>query len=336
MADSAQNTEVNIETEELQTESPNQEPTRFQGYATRDGERLPASVPSVPLADKGDKAVKEAATEDDKAAAPADENADDSGEDGDEGQRHKSAQQRINKAVGKQRAAERRAAAAEQQLATMNARLTALEGGKSPAPSSGKPAGDKEPNPADYDHGELDVRYIRDLTRFEVKQELAQSEQSKTQQQKQTEMTAQQEQFVAAKDDFMTRGLDIADDFEEIVTDDSVGISPVLVDLAFESDLGPQIIYAAASDPKEAKKLSAMSPARQAAWFGIKEAELSSGSSDAEDNGDETLPANQSSTMATQAPAPMKAKPKGNGKAQPATADTNDFQAFERMAMNQQ
>lgn len=308
----------------------------FRGMTTHDGEVVkPAS--DTPAPKRGSVPTIPARKADDQPAkgGESDDTGEDGGEDDEAGQKHKSAQARINKAVGRQRAAERRAAAAEQQLAAMNARLAALEG-KS-APKGAAPSGDDvEPDPADFEHGELDSKYIRALARYETRMEMKAGQNTQRQQQNTQAQQAAQREFQKNLETFLTNGLDIADDFEEVVTDDSLRISPVLGDLAFESEHGTKIIYEMANDPKEAKLVSAMSPARQAAWFGRKEAELSSASSDAGDTEDDDASPKSKSPKATKAPEPLKGKARGSGQPQQVSADTPDFAAFESLAMKQE
>jgi len=304
---------------------------KFQGFATRDGERIEPTPkePDAPAPKGGEQKAKGGDQEKDKKP--------EGGDDADNEQ-HKSAQKRINQAIGRQRAAERRADNLEAQLSQMTQRLTALEqGGQQQQQQNGKPKTDPNaPQPADYEYGELDAAYIRDLARYEARKEFeTQTTNSQKQQRTASEQEAQQAKNQRL-DAFYTKGLDIADDFEEVISDDGLKISSTLGELAMESEHGPQIIYAMASNPKEAKSVSAMSPARQAAWFGTKEAELSSESSDAEEHSGQQTPQSSTSPKTTQAPPPPKGKTRGSGETQQVSPATTDFKQFERLAMKKQ
>lgn len=316
-------TQASADTQETNVLADDQAANKFQGFATKDGERVepPAAGPANDRPAKGG----------DASAKAKDEGEADEGDD--EAKRHKSAQARINKAVGAQRAAERRAASLEQRLAALETRAAAPQQGNDKA----KPKSDPNaPQPADYEYGELDSKFIRDLARYEARQEFEAARQETKQQSDNASQTKAQQEFQARLDTFYQGGIDIADDFEEVVSDQSLKISSVLGELILESEFGAQIAYAMASDSKEAKAVSALSPARQAAWFGQREAELSSESSDAAENSGQQRPPSTSSPKTTQAPPPPKGKTRGSGEAQQASPATTDFAQFERLAMKQQ
>lgn len=313
---------------------PQADENKFLGFAVKDGERI-RREDDEPKKQGGE--VKAKVSEKDKGTDDSDEpdeDDDNEREDGDEReqQRRKSAQERINKAVARQRAAERERDALRGQVAELSARLAALEGRVSSGSGGAKPK-DGPPSPKDYEYGELDAAYIRDLARYEARQELLAAQKSSKQEEERTSQTRAQQELQARLSAFYEKGLDIADDFEEIVSDPTLKISPVLGELALESELGPQIIYAMATDPKEAKRVSAMSPARQAAWFGQKEAELSSESSGAGEPSGRKHLHSDNSPKTTQAPPPPKSKPRGSGSAQKVSPSTEDFAAFEKMVM---
>jgi len=330
---------------ETLTAEPEAETNAFQGFATHDGEVVTTKAPASDTpAGKTAKAATEKpakATKPEKVAADTDDDAGDAGE-GDGGdkqteQRHKSAQQRINKAVAAQRSAERRAEAAERQIQAMNDRFAKLE--------SRLDGGDKQtkrdpnaPRVEDYDLGELDPKFIADTARYAAKQEMAAEKESGKQQQLTAEQQRQIREFETKRDKLEAEGLEKYDDFSEVVFDDNIHVSPLLVDLIFDSDYGADIAYELASDPKEAKKVSAMSPSRQAAWFGKREAEWeSSASSDADEpENEDEAPQIRRPSKTTQAPQPLKHKARGSGSTQPVSGATTDFAAFEKAAMKQQ
>ncbi len=308
--------------------SPEADLASFKGFATKDGEVI------APKADKtADKPVKTAPAAD-KVAARADssDDDDDSGAD----QRHKSAQDRINKAVGRQRAAERERDRLAAENATTKARIDALEarlnGGSQQQQTQQRAKVDPNaPNPADYEYGEADIKFIRDLTAYEVRKELAADKETQSKSQQTQEQARQQAALIKARDKFLAAGeTKYGADFEDLVTIDELKISPTLAQLLLDSDVGVDIAYELASDPDEAKKVSAMAPHRQAAWFGRKETEFSSESSDADEEDD-----NPSVVKTTKAPKPPTLKNRGGGSSQPISAATNDFAAFERMASKQ-
>lgn len=307
---------------------------QFQGFSTKDGEVV-TQKSKVPAAKNG--AAKPTAKQ--KAAIEEGEEPEE-GADADETTpaaetKRRDAQERINKAVGRQRAAERERDTLRSQNSALETRLAALEARVNAPPLDPKVAQRRQhdpeaPSPEDYEFGELDARYISDLARHETRKEIKQQQSAQQTQQQSAQQTQAQQAALQRANEFKDKGLDKYDDFEDVVFDNNTPISPVLAELFFESDLGVDIAYQLASDSKEAKRVSAMTPARQAAWFGQREAELSSGSSDAdeddEDNGSVTPP------KTTRAPPPPATKTRGSGGQQQTSAATTDFAAFERMA----
>lgn len=311
---------------------------QFQGFSTKDGEVVtetnkPAAA-ARPAVGKA-KAAKVEAGEDEGAAGEGEGEGTTPAET--DANRTRSAQARIDKAVGRQRSAERERDSLRQANTTLETRLAALEARINAPPidtntKQKRPVDPSAPSPEDYDFGELDARYIADIARHETRKEIAAQQQHHQQQTQQTQQTAAQRDWQRRASEFKDKGLDKYDDFEDVVLDNDTPISPTLAELAFESDNGPDILYALASDLKEAKKVSALSPARQAAWFGKREAELSSEEPDADEDGEEQSPAAKSPKV-PRAPSPPTTRSRGSGGQQQISAATADFAAFEKMAL---
>ena len=87
-----------------------------------------------------------------------------------------------------------------------------------------------------------------------------------------------QEAVKAATDDLFSAGAEKYEDFEEVVRDDSVKITPAMRDAIFElDDLDTQteLAYYLGKNPKEALRISRLSPIRQVSAIGKLEATLS-------------------------------------------------------------
>lgn len=290
----------------------------FSGFTTQDG--VAVETPAAPVEPTA------------SAPAPAEPEAsgEESGDDGEGGaategeqsDRHRSAQARIDKAVARQRAAERRAEELE-------ARLSALEGRAAPPQQPRQPAADAPPDPTQFQGGEFDPKYVAALSRYEARQEVVKAREEAAQATAERQRADAVREFEEKRGKFVDLGVEKYADFEEVALDNSVHISPTVATLAFESDHGPEIVYALAQDSKEQKRVSAMSPARQAAWFGRREAELEL-SSRSPDAGAESPP-----PKVTKAPPPPGSTSRGTGGTPKVAADTTDFAQFERMAASQ-
>lgn len=321
---------------------------KFAGESYEDGKVITTQTPKT-----GKEVAAKPQTPSQKAAATAAakgaEVDDDDGDDDDTGADkrtpdHKSAQARINIAVGKQRQAERERDASTASFKALEARLAKLEaGGGTPAQQAAAAKvidPNAEPDPANYDYGEADLKYVRDLARYETRKELGAIKETE----KKQELTAAQQQANAdatkALDKFFKAGTTkFGENYKEMVSNDDIKITPQLVKLMLDSDNGVDIAFDLASDEKLAAKVSALagSPDKQAAWFGAYEAQhYSSDTADAdedEDGKEEEIPAAKvASKPVSKAPKPPVHKNRGGGSSEAASASTSDFAAFERMA----
>ena len=83
----------------------------------------------------------------------------------------------------------------------------------------------------------------------------------------------------AARDDLISAGSEKYEDFEEVVTNDSVKITPFMRDAIFELDdqeVQAEVTYYLGKNPKEALRISKLTPMRQIAEVGKLEAKLAS------------------------------------------------------------
>lgn len=327
------------ETETTQTLGPTaeQEIDKFQGFATKDGEVQKDTAPPRPngVPNTGKFTAKTGAA---AAAKKADAAAEGDAEPGAEGDdKHASADRRIGQAVGRQRAAERRADRAEADLAATNTRLAAIEARLTAGPV--KDNAPKAPDPKDYDGGEYDARYLADVAKFEARAAVAEARgevrtEAKTAAQT-ADQTRAQAEFKEKRDDFFSTASETYDDFEDVVADPENPLSPVLGELAMDSDFGAQILYELAGDRKEALKVAKMTGAKQAAWFGRQEARLTPDDTGAsEDDGGEAVekPLPGPKPKVSKAPPVPDYNGRGNGQVPKVSGSTTDFAAFERAA----
>ena len=243
-------------------------------------------------------------------------------------------QKRINQAVKRQRAAERERDAARAEMRSMGERLARLEG----VVSTGRTApltqtqddgnnNDVAPNPAKYEYGDLDTRYIADLARFEARKAFrAEQEQSQRQSRQRQDSEANAAKVESLRS-FAAKGSERYDDFDDVVIASAQAnewpMTPTIGELVLGSEHGPDIAYFLASHKDEAHRVAKLTPAKQAAWFGQQEALLSSQSADA---------STPKVPQTTKAPPLPSARARGGGSKTSVSADTQDFAAFEAMA----
>lgn len=260
------------------------------------------------------------------------------------------AEDRIGQAVAKQRATERELATEREARAKdrgeFEARLKALE--TRPLTADAKPAKvvDKDaPRPADYEFGELDAAYIDAVVEYKTGKAIAQRLADQDRKAQTSTATAAQAEFEQKVSKFGTSGSKLYDDFADVVVqgarDGAWPLSATVGELLFDSEHGPDIAYYLATHVDEAKVMMAKTPTAQAAAFGRLEASFSSVSSDATAQDAEQVQAEQAppkpaqQARTTQAPPPLPNRARAAGGKPSVSADTNDFAAFERLAMGQ-
>ena len=317
---------------------------RFLGMSTKDGELVAGEDRAAAKTAGGEKEgakPKESKAANVSVKVKVGDDADDEESDektgGDKAKPRREAQKRIDQAIARQRAAERRADIAEASRIQLEARLAALEARDRSGVDKGAKDTTSDPNapqPASYEFGELDKRYIRDLAVYETRKTIAEenARTQNTQQQKSTQEAARA--HAAAVDDWASKAPAELDDFDDVVIqgakDGLWPLSETLGRLLVESPVGHKIAYALASDPKEATRISRLPSSRQAAWFGQEEARLTAAASSGNTSGDSTK-----TPKVTQAPVPAQHKARGSEGANSVSPDTTDFRAFESLAMPQ-
>lgn len=268
--------------------------------------------------------------------------------------KHRSANDRIGQAVAKQRAAERlldeERGARRAEMDELRREIATLKtGGLTPAKDGAKPPVDKDaPRATDYAYGELDAAYIRDLTVYETRKAIAAERLADTATRQTADQRREAQEFTVKAKAFEAAGLEKFDDFGEVVVDGAKNndwpLTKTFGDLMFESPVGPDIAYYLATHVEEAKKIMAKSDTAQAAAFGRLEATFSSTTLDAaeqdeDEQVDEAGQAQQQQVQkpaqarTSQAPPPPAKRARGAGGKTQVSADTNDFSAFERLAM---
>lgn len=260
----------------------------------------------------------------------------------------KSAQERINEAVKKQRAAERREQAKDNLILSLNERVARLEGRAAAAPLTAQPAATTtqqsdsgEPDPKKFEFGDSDPAYLRALARYTASKTVADDKAA-------DEAARQRQATQAAAAEFNERlqtlydaGADKYDDYFDVVVEgartESWALSPIMGEMILDSEHGVDISYQLASDPNESRRIAKLTPGQQAAWFGRREAELSAKTAAGKQQDDpskKTEPVKQP-VQTSKAPVPLQQQARGNSAKPAVDGATQDFAAFERLAMGE-
>ncbi len=141
---------------------------------------------------------------------------------------------------------------------------------------------DKAPSPDDYEHGINDINYINENAAFngrKVAREEFHRLETARQQHKQQTKAQQQIQTVEEK---YTTTMDLAaekfDDFEDVISSVSnPNLDPNVAFAIKDSDIGGEIFYHLASNPKELKRFQEMPPVRAVKEIGKLETKLTTG-----------------------------------------------------------
>lgn len=354
MAEANQNT---ASAEEQPIITPEAQMQAFQGFSTKDGEVTVQTGPQAQEEAPADGAKPtspdgqqlEAQDEGDEAQDDGGEGGkaqDDGGEDGDKQQPSKAKtndpQVRINQAIKRQRTAEREVesvrtqnAQLTQQLADMSSRMERLEKGLTAEPEKRKIDPDA-PKAEDYEFGALDENFAADTSRYYAEKAVQDSQATAQQQQTTREQDALRQEWEGKRDDFASRGAEKFDDFQEVVIEgadrNEYPVSAVLAQAVMTEDFGPEIAYQLATNLPEAERVSKLSTTAQLSWFARQQIKLEG---TAGKPGDGQQHPSQSQQQMPGVPAPLPGGSRGGRPNGGATADTNDFAAFEALANGQ-
>lgn len=224
-----------------------------------------------------------------QAPASADAgSADATGEDGDTGDddeideqpKRKTARERIQELNKRARDAERRGS-------NLEARLAALEKGAGQPNNFNGSSGSKDsaPDPSDqtkYPLGHLDDRYIEDKLDWLATEKATKLADAALQRQQETEQSTalerQQAALMDTVDTVSAKGVELYDDFQEVVVDAGLkgdwALTQTTFEAAAESEHGPQILYELAENPKEAKRVASLSNIQQLRFVDKRNSEI--------------------------------------------------------------
>jgi hypothetical protein len=277
--------------------------------------------------------------DDDSLATDDDEDVDEQEDDEDEEPQPKAkkrnrTQERIEKLVTEARQAERDRDALRRQLDEVLASIKKEEKTEDePAfkdklvPEAPQPdAVDKDGEPL-YPLGEFDPKYIADLTRFTITQEMEATRKVQEEKQRQREIETQQEALKASWEENLERAEEAIPDIRENIAtmaDAFEGIDPnygeYLAGTIMSCEYGPEIMYYLSQNIGEAQKIVASGPAAATLAIGRLEAKFMTKPEDAKRN----------SKKVSDAPPPPNARSRGSGGRFAVPADTRDLAAFRR------
>jgi len=195
----------------------------------------------------------------------------------------------------------RRALSAEARAEALQRELDSLKGGKKSGDGPATSADDdpKRPKKSDF---ETVGDYTEALTEYLVeKKAKAAGEASKAQSEQDRAKAAAEEiagTFATRQQEFMKA----TPDYEEVVGDSELDMPNAGMQYLVESEMGPQLAYHLAKNPKEAERLSSLSPTRVIAELGKLEARLESAKPKEAPKGE---PAPQNTRQVSRAPAPV-------------------------------
>jgi hypothetical protein len=168
-------------------------------------------------------------------------------------------QKRIDELVRERSDAQRRADAMQAQLDRALA-LLERNGQPSQAPTEAQASGGP-PSPENYQDGELDRNYLRDMARHEARQELAAFQAEQERVRTVAEIRTREDQARARHPDY-----------NEVVTGERLAPllqgNPGVVEILATHEQGPELAYLLANSPQELQALARMRPAHAAVRLG--------------------------------------------------------------------
>lgn len=326
--------------ENVETGAEVKEDDPFAGFSTegyKEGERTEAE----PAADDAEEDADEDADsgDGDDSSSEEDESAESDESEKPVGEapaarKKKSAKDRIDELTRLRYEAERRAESSERRLRDLEDKSVAkpAEKGTEPrADDSEEDGADGPPSPDTYTYGELDSKYIADLSRYHTDQRWSELETRQRQQVAQQQALDAQR---AAQEKFRSKienGAAKYRDFQTVVVEGAErgewALSDTMGEMLVESDVGADIAYHLAVHPEEAAQVFRLAPMEQARYFGKLEAKFSAEQEAAtRKSGKDPAP-----SKTPQAPTPVLPSRGAGGKFQPSAK--SDFESFERVAM---
>lgn len=259
--------------------------------------------------------------------------ADEAGEHGPEGEpapedKGNSAEERINEQTQARREAERQAAEARREADDLRQRIEALEGKVKPT-SENVPAEDNEPNPADYEFGEADPQFTRDLARYEARQEYQAAERRAT---VTRELANLEQKWVTntTSDEIKERYPDFDVKVNKGAESNAWACPPLIALGIKDSDVGADVAYHLADNAEESRRIAKLTPIEQAREFGRLEGKFLRERDDRAAAAAEA--AKTPAPKVSAAPEPPQSRSRGAGGKFTVDADTDDFASFEKMA----
>lgn len=172
---------------------------------------------------------------------------------------------------------------------------------------------DAEPNPDDYEHGDLDARFIRDHATYHAKRTFREESAREAAERQRAER-------LSAFDAAAKATSEKHPDFHEVVGRNyeraAALCTDAMRDAIITSEVGPDVAYHLASHPDEARRIAALDPISQIRALGRLEGQL-------------IAPSKPAAKTATDAPAPTP-QVRGSGGRFTVAPDTSDFAAFEK------
>jgi hypothetical protein len=133
------------------------------------------------------------------------------------------------------------------------------EGGSKPAASAADP--DAEPNPDDFTDPK---EFTKAIAKWTARQELKSHSKNEARNKEAASSEEQAEAFAAREDEYR----EVSDGYDDAVDnlrDARVRFSPTAIDFIQDIEAGPALLEKLGNDLKEAKRIAALSPARQVA-----------------------------------------------------------------------
>lgn len=180
----------------------------------------------------------------------------------------------------------------------------------------------EEPNPADFQYGEVDPKYLDARVEYRVQKELADKQATAAAEQETQQQEAANAQLRDQWDDIGNRGIEAYEDFEAVVlaaaNENKWALTKTMAEEIPKSPVAVDIAYHLAKNPKTAANIAKKSIIEQGKELGKLEAAIINKKKLA------------SSKVPGAVPPPQGRKPRGNGGKFTTHGATTDFAAFEQ------
>jgi len=138
-----------------------------------------------------------------------------------------------------------------------------------------KPSEPSKPRPTLESVGFSEEEYAKQMEEYLASQIESRVDSRLTAREQEQQQRQQHETLQQKTSEFFRKGIDLADDFADVISNESLPVTESMRDALFSVDKGPEILYSLAQNPAELSRIASLNPYAQAVEIGRLEARMS-------------------------------------------------------------